>query len=165
MRQNMTINWLFQNNSCKFILNKHNLYIVQSLFLVKVTYKTQLITFIMQLCMLQQVAKIISMLGVGTFRDGNHHQKYQRGGWVIWANFEKYLWHFSKKIPSKMYLNCQKRKIFFRIFDKFQKKNLNIFQKIQYVLDHILGGWGHSNQIFLTKSTFKSPEKYFELRG
>ena len=39
--------------------------------------------------------------GGGTFRDGTHHEKYQRGGWDILVNFEKYFGTFRRKFREK----------------------------------------------------------------
>ena len=40
--------------------------------------------------------------GGGTFRDGTHHEKYQRGGWVKMANIEKYFGTFRSQFHEKL---------------------------------------------------------------
>ena len=60
--------------------------------------------------------------GVGTFRDGTHHEKYQRGGWVKMANIEKYFGTFRSQFHEKLTKIVKKLRFFpdfYQILEKF----------------------------------------------
>ncbi len=71
--------------------------------------------------------------GVGTFRDETHHEKHQRGGWVILVNFEKYFGSVRRKFREKMDQKCKKRERFFPSFCQILEEKIDfLLKKFKY---------------------------------